>query len=104
LQYLSGQSPEHPLGAEILLQVSNLRTSGQSVVFCWLLGYCGLPWPRGCRCGNCERTGPLVSDRALGTDVCTCLRRAILSSWQATWDSAVGNELRMVRSSVQEWQ
>jgi hypothetical protein len=33
----------HPVVAEILLQVSDLRTSGQSVVCCWVPGHCGLP-------------------------------------------------------------
>jgi hypothetical protein len=40
----------------------------------------------------------------LGTDVCPCLRRSILSSWQDEWDSAQGNKLRGVEPSVQEWQ
>jgi hypothetical protein len=48
--------------------------------------------------------GPLVSDRALGTEVSACLRRAVLSSWQVEWDSALGNKLCIVKPSVQEWQ
>jgi hypothetical protein len=48
--------------------------------------------------------GPLISNRAVGTDVCTCLRYAVLSSWQAEWDCARGNKLRVVKPSMQEWQ
>jgi hypothetical protein len=33
LQCLSGHSPDHPIVAEILHQISNLRATGQSVVF-----------------------------------------------------------------------
>jgi hypothetical protein len=29
--------------------------------------------------------GTLVSDRALGSDVCTFLHLAVLSSWQDEW-------------------
>jgi hypothetical protein len=43
LQFLSRCSPDHITVAEILLQVPNLRTSGQSAVFCWVPGHCGLP-------------------------------------------------------------
>jgi hypothetical protein len=37
-------------------------------------------WQRGRQCGSHMRTA--VSHRALSTDLCTCLRHAILSSWQ----------------------
>jgi hypothetical protein len=100
LQCLSSHSPGHHTVAEILLQESNLRTSGQSVVFCWVNGHCGL-------CGNeaanaVAMHGPLVSDRAPGNHVCACLRRAVSSSWQAESDNALGNKLRTVKPSVQE--
>jgi hypothetical protein len=42
--------------------------------------------------------------RALGTDVCIWLRPAILSSWQAEWGNALGNKLRVVKPSGQDWQ
>jgi hypothetical protein len=58
--------------------------SRDTVVFRWVPGHRGL--------GN-EATdavakaaamhGPLISDAVLGSDVCSCLRRSILSLWQA---------------------
>jgi ribonuclease HI len=106
LPCLSHYCPDHPTVAEILLQVSNLHTSGQSVMFCWVPGHCGLPGNEAAIAVTIAAAmrGPLVSDRAQSTDVCSCLRRAILSSWQAQWDSALGNKFRMVKPSVQEWQ
>jgi hypothetical protein len=35
---------------------------------------------------------------------CTCFRRSILSPWQAEWDKALGNRLRVVKPSLQETQ
>jgi hypothetical protein len=95
-----------PIVAEVLLQVSNLLTSGQSVVLCRAPGHCGLHGKDATDASARAAAvhGPLVSDRALGTDVCSCLCHAILSSWQADWDNALGNRLRMVKPSVQEWQ
>jgi hypothetical protein len=43
LQCLSGHFHDFPIVSEILLQISNLRTAGQSAVFCWVPGHCGLP-------------------------------------------------------------
>jgi hypothetical protein len=48
--------------------------------------------------------GTHVSVPALGTNVYTFLRRAILSSWQAEWHSDLGSKLRLLKPSVQEWQ
>jgi ribonuclease HI len=89
LRCVSGYSPDHTIVAEILTQAPELRTSVQSVVFCWVPGHCGLP-------GNeaadvvakaAAVHGPLVSDRAHGgTYGCSCLRRAILSQWQDQWN------------------
>jgi hypothetical protein len=101
-QCLSGYSPDHCIVVYVLLQVSDLRTSGQSVVCCWVPGHCFLPGNEADDAAALHR--PLVSDLALGIDVCSCLRRAILSSWQAEWDSARDKKLRVVKPSVQEWQ
>jgi hypothetical protein len=106
LQCVSGYSRNNPIVAEILLQVSNPRTSGQSVVFCCVHGHCGLPGSEATvkAAKAADMHGPLVSDKALGTGICACRRRVILFSWQAEWDRAVGNKLHMVKPSVQEWQ
>jgi hypothetical protein len=114
LRCLSGHSPYHPIVAVLLQQVSNLRISAQYVMFCWLQyvmfcwlpGHCDLPVnePANAAAKVATVRGQLVSDRALGTGVCTCLLGTILSWWQTEWDSALGNKLRMVKSSVQEWQ
>jgi hypothetical protein len=65
-------------------------------------GHCSLPDNEAADAAAVR--GPFVSDRGLGTDVCSCLRRAILSSWQAEWHVALGKTLRMVTPSVKEWQ
>jgi hypothetical protein len=71
LRCLTGHSPEHPVVAEILLQVSNLRPSGQSVVVWCVPGRRGLPGREAADAAAVH--GPLVSNRTPGTDVCTCL-------------------------------
>jgi hypothetical protein len=102
LQCLSGYSSDYPIVAEVLLQVSNQRTSRESVVFGRVPEHCGLPGNEAADVAAMK--GPLVSDRALGTNIFSCVFRAVLSSWQAEWDIALGNKLLVVKPSVQEWQ
>jgi ribonuclease HI len=105
LQCLSGHSPDHPVVAEIQLKYPACAP-WDSLVVCWVRGHCGLPGSEAADAvaKSAAMRGPLVSDRALDTDVCTCLRRAVLFSWQAEWDSSLGSKLHVVKPSLQERQ
>jgi hypothetical protein len=46
----------------------------------------------------------LISDRVIGTVVCTCLFHSILFPWKAEWNSSHENKMCVVKPSVQEWQ
>jgi hypothetical protein len=63
VQSLSGCRPCHPLITQILLQVSDLRTSGLSVVFCWVPRHSGLSDSGAADAA--AMSGLLVSDRDL---------------------------------------
>jgi hypothetical protein len=73
MQHLNCCCPDLPIVAEIVLQVSDLRKPG----------HCGLPGHDAADAAAkaVAMHGRLVSNKTLGTDFCTCLRRTILSTW-----------------------
>jgi hypothetical protein len=48
--------------------------------------------------------GILQSERALGTDICVYLRRAMLSYWQDEWTATRNKKLRALKPRIEVWQ
>jgi hypothetical protein len=74
-------------------------------VFCWVPDHTGL---RGNTASDAVAKVPtlhrnLVSDRALGSGICTFLHHAVLSSWQDKWTSTRSNKLCLVKLSIRPW-
>lgn len=59
----------------MLSEVSHLRKSGKSVVYCWIHGHSVLPGSEACQCSSESEAlhETLVSGRILRSDVCTNL-------------------------------
>jgi hypothetical protein len=84
----------------MVIQVSDLRNSGMSLVFCWVPGHSGLPGNGAAHATSMSQM--FVSYTALGSDVFTCLHLSDLTLRQGEQDIAEGNKFSVVKPSVQK--
>lgn len=96
----------HPLVSKILLRILLIIAAGKTIKFCWVPGHVNVSGneraDKAAKSASTSEALPLY-DTIPARDYYPYIKKAIKHSWQQLWDEILGNKLKQIKPSINEW-
>ena len=103
---ITSRNAEHPLIAEIMHIMLEIRDAGRTIIICWVPAHVGVPQNE--RADEEAKAAAIEGTRAGSQrvhyrDHYYDIKRGIQSEWEHKWRNSTNNKLRAIKDSVQAW-